>query len=446
MNQNNTARQCHGISNCIFVSFLMFIVLNPGVVEAAVGSGWSSKHGEPECGGIVNGRLQEPCGKVEAIPEGEAVGTCPTGSFFDIGTWSCFSCPDGYNRTGFHVAKEKACSKDIRDDYSGATPTGNPMCTAASKFDSATGGFDLRKGGECWKCPADHGRTVHAVDSWRACKKGLNKSKSATFKGKACADGSILDPRNGGECWSCPEGYRRTTRSITDNTRACVKTEDLIPADKAASLSCPAGQIFDFIDGGTCWSCPAGFKRSWHGIKSDKACKTKHLKWAPPKISMPGLFGFDGAEEIAIEIIRDDPEQIDEVIEKLAQEANGDPEKWKEEQWEKLKTQPWNSAVLAAAVLERALEAAKKPTSKRSKVEKDLVKSVSAGIQAHRLFLAKQAKQASIMPLRPVKKRSKFRIKVVCKPYGVVSLRHPITTTWYRPHWARVARVSWRAG
>ena len=35
---------------------------------------------------------------------------------------------------------------------------------------------------------------------------------------------------------------------------------------------CPDGQFLDLIDGGTCWSCPEGYKRTLYGITGKKAC------------------------------------------------------------------------------------------------------------------------------------------------------------------------------
>jgi hypothetical protein len=35
---------------------------------------------------------------------------------------------------------------------------------------------------------------------------------------------------------------------------------------------CPEGQFFDFIDGGSCWSCPGGFSRTVYPVDGDQAC------------------------------------------------------------------------------------------------------------------------------------------------------------------------------
>lgn len=41
-----------------------------------------------------NGNLREPCGDEKTEFEAKAVGKCPKVSFFDIGNWSCWSCPE----------------------------------------------------------------------------------------------------------------------------------------------------------------------------------------------------------------------------------------------------------------------------------------------------------------------------------------------------------------
>lgn len=52
--------------------------------------GYAGK-GVTTCGGLVNGKLQKPCGFGPAIFEADAVGKCPSGTFFDVGKWSCWS-------------------------------------------------------------------------------------------------------------------------------------------------------------------------------------------------------------------------------------------------------------------------------------------------------------------------------------------------------------------
>ncbi len=83
--------------------------------------------GHAICGGLDlrTGKVLDPCGFEKAKYTGKAVGKCPQGSFFDIGTWACFTCPRGYNRTGFAVDTPQACSKQVRAEYKYAKRLGS---------------------------------------------------------------------------------------------------------------------------------------------------------------------------------------------------------------------------------------------------------------------------------------------------------------------------------
>ena len=55
----------------------------------------------------------------------------------------------------------------------------------------------------------------------------------ATFHNKTtCGNGSFFDPRNGGECWSCPGGFGRSAEPVTHD-RACQKAILVGPFSKA---------------------------------------------------------------------------------------------------------------------------------------------------------------------------------------------------------------------
>lgn len=104
------------------------------------------------------------------------------------------------------------------------------------------------------------------------------KLGSPNTKVMGCPDGSFWDPRNGGECWSCGEGKR--TANPVDSARACLVTPktSFAPAKRleANKNTCGAGSFLD-IGKGTCWSCPAGTKRTAYAVDSDKAC-SKRIK------------------------------------------------------------------------------------------------------------------------------------------------------------------------
>ena len=93
----------------------------------------------------------------------------------------------------------------------------------------------------------------------------------ASFAGKAKNLGcpgkqNYFSTIRGGSCWSCPSGYKRTHRKM-DHAKACVKRKSLTGPWKTASFKggawgCPAGQFhMGSPVGGKCMSCPKGYKR-----------------------------------------------------------------------------------------------------------------------------------------------------------------------------------------
>jgi neutral ceramidase len=191
---------------------------------------------------------------------------CPDGQFWDISTGSCWSCPEGYNRTIFAIDGATACEKPAQSVFSSATEHGRAGCGPGQFFDIFTGA--------CWSCPDGYNRTIFPVDGGAACEKPPQTVNArATEHGQAgCGPGQFFDIFTGA-CWSCPEGYNRTIFPV-DGGAACEK-----PAysDYAAALStrgsgffgtdCPGGYVFDFILG-RCYRCPDGYAklifRSWN--------------------------------------------------------------------------------------------------------------------------------------------------------------------------------------
>ncbi|WP_430475701.1 ricin-type beta-trefoil lectin domain protein [Thalassospira lucentensis] len=369
----------------LLLALLMMIVMDR---PAHASSQWKNLQGTPECGGVdKRGKLQEPCGRVSAKFESKAVGKCPDGSFFDLGTWSCYACPDGYNRNAKSISGDKACDRPMKStQHVTATFLGKKECPAGSFLDK-------RNGGECWSCPKGYGRTAASVDKWNACGMVLKKAVSATFEGRACPQDSFTDPRNGGECWSCPEGFNRTATAVTGN-KACVKTIDFMPATKITALTCPAGQAFDFIDGGTCWSCPETYVRTSFSVKGPKACKATEMKWSSPKRNMPGLFGLSPAvEELTLELVRDRTE-IDEIIAETVHELDDTTvEELSYVEWLLIENEPWRSEALASVIAQRLMKAAATAPGKRTALEKRLLDDVGVQIQWNRQFIASQLRQ-----------------------------------------------------
>lgn len=103
-------------------------------------------------------------------------------------------------------------------------------------------------------------------------------SKRARSHGKAknvgCPSGSFFDIRNGGECWSCG-GKVRTIHAVT-SASACGGHIFDGGGTRARFVrtvwGCGAGQFFDLVDGGSCWSCSGGHIRGLGHVKSAGAC------------------------------------------------------------------------------------------------------------------------------------------------------------------------------
>jgi hypothetical protein len=115
-----------------------------------------------------------PRGKVAACPRGtfpdisRKIGRvecwkCPKGSegqFWDR-NGTCYSCPDGFERTVFPITpitSPQACS---RPAYVSAARSPDAGCPEGTFLDIGRG--------DCWSCPDRWYRTVNPVDSKKAC-------------------------------------------------------------------------------------------------------------------------------------------------------------------------------------------------------------------------------------------------------------------------------------
>ncbi|CAM3470923.1 tectonin domain-containing protein [Thalassospira profundimaris] len=321
------------------------------------------------------------CGFASATKTGKAVGECPRGSFFDIGTWSCFSCPSGYNRTGFAVDTPKACSKQVSAEYKRATRVGAHKSCPRGSFK------DLRNGGECWSCPAGFGRTLSAVNEWDACGKIFESARRAEFIDRVCPEGSFPDLN--GSCYTCPDGYRRTAAAVSAHN-ACFRNESLVAAEKITALTCKAGEHFDFVDGGTCWSCPDGSVRSVHSVKTNKACEYTNMRWESAKRTPNGLFGLPGAHEIVAQVITERT-RIEATIEKFITDSkmnNNDAEEYRVGVWKQIKNEPEASLELKGAVYNYLYDVIKRGA--KTKPEQDMVNYLATYVQDSRKLTASE--------------------------------------------------------
>lgn len=144
-------------------------------------------------------------------------------AFKDIGDGECYACPIGYERTILYpVTSNQACVESGFEQISQATMVGSSSCALA--FPGSF--FDPRNGGECWSCPAGYNRTWSAVTADDACSQSIfGPVARATLHGPggmACPSGAFFDPINGGECWSCPSGYHRSLAPVTAEN-ACAR-------------------------------------------------------------------------------------------------------------------------------------------------------------------------------------------------------------------------------
>ncbi len=222
----------------------------------------------PKCGGLN----EKVCTTAAAAFEKTA---CPKGSFFDPRKGGeCWDCPSGTHRTIFPVNEGKACERRASSDFHKAKYLGK------TKTPKPSGAFyDPRKGGEWWKCPSNRPRrTAYAVTDKRACatKKILGEKLSrAEFKGKVNnprPNGAFADPRNGGEYWTC-EGSNRTVFPVNSG-KACEKITKAawMKAEYKGKFGCTKGSFFDPRNGGECWSCPSAYFRNANPVTHKAAC------------------------------------------------------------------------------------------------------------------------------------------------------------------------------
>ncbi len=421
------------------------IAPNPELIQLQVGKAQAPATSGPICGGIVNNKAQAPCGAKTAKLESKALGTCPNGTFFDIGLWQCWQCPAGFGRSGAAVDTERACSKpdaNVKGQFGPATlkskacpagsvwdPIRNGECWScppgfertglrvddpraachkpasenlfkATRYSRATGliGTDCPQGqfwdgidGFCYACPGGH-RTTYAINRNDSCATTIAEAwDKATVRGAGtCQQGETFDLHGGGECWRCPEAWDRTVFPVF-GSQACEKGGgfQFAKAKYVSALTCPSNQIFDFIDGGTCWSCPPGYKRGVDSVKSPRACLAGTMDWYTAPYPEPGVFGMPGGEAVALELLRD-RKLLEAAFEQVANGMNKPVAEVRKKGWAEIAANPAKSDVLAAAVLARviAVVQGREPSTPATQA---LAASLAKHVQAYRTYMAKNA-------------------------------------------------------
>jgi hypothetical protein len=207
-------------------------------------------------------------------------------------TAAIFGLAESIEKAGWIPKGSAPVVRDALAGNYGGLKIGKAKAKYEGKFDlSCPKGsyFDPRNGGECWSCPAKNKRTVFPVNGGKACEIPLHedfakagKKRKNSKVGQGCPKNQFWDVKGGngllGACYACPGGFHRTAFAV-DNKKACAKT--MAPKFSKASYRdkalCPKGAFFDPIQGGTCWSCPSGHVRSASSVKSGSACLS--LSW-----------------------------------------------------------------------------------------------------------------------------------------------------------------------
>ncbi len=372
------------------------------------------------CGGInPNGTLQEPCRQTPAKFEAEGAGGCPAGAFAGLG--SCWSCPAGFTRNIDHkVDSDRACAArddSVQGQFYEAKFIG-PVCPAGS--------FRDNQRNECWACPAGFEKVAgtgtladNACAEAGVPRNQARRVQAVFVQPDTCPSNAFRDPRNGGECWACPDAAQRTAFPVTGN-QAC-RTPGGLRFAKAVMgeiRQCAPGQIHDRADSsnqnvaariraqfggnvpvgigrgtaGTCWSCPVETKRTALPIWGDRACSAQGIDIVPATYVHPGIFGLDGGQEVALALIRERT-LIESIARYIATENRQPPEVGVRAVWSDIASVPQSTTVLQTAMLSRIQAAAAEP-QKATADELRLAASFAAAIRSYRIYMAQTALDA----------------------------------------------------
>lgn len=361
------------------------------------------------CGGVdQSGKLTAPCRPQPARSVGKPLSSCRAGSFADIGanTYGCWSCPSGFNRDIAAVDTEQACSKPVVSakpiftDYKAASRLASVRLCPHGSF------FDPRNGGECWTCPANFGRNMKAVTDDGSCSR-LNvdigkgqviEYKNAVFTGAACGEkDGFWDPIDGGSCWSCPSGYERTIFPAVTSPQACGRRMvDFKPATKVSGFGCKVHgnrAFWDPIQGGSCWVCPDNTQRGIAPVNGAEACLPNTFQWEAAEFFNPGLFGLGGADEVVVKVIRQ-RRSVEAAAVRLGAKSGISAEEAKKQVWEEIREDPASNIPLAIAVLEHILDLALDRGAPAGSPEATLIANFEKYIRDRRIHAAQEAVNA----------------------------------------------------
>jgi hypothetical protein len=211
-----------------------------------------------------------------------------------------------------------------------------------------------------------------------------------------CVAPAFADPRNGGECWTCPASFTRGTSPV-DAEDACLgpsaQRSFATLVKGCATYKAPPGYGTPFRDspnGSECWVCPLPLQRSWSAITSLTkgnlaACfgKAKELLvWQLGQYPEAGAYRFmPGLLSIALS----DPKAVDAFLE---DRAGGDTAK-KRALWSAMIADPSGSAELKALLFASLLRVAKDDSS--NAVAREALSEFESYIRARRSYVADEA-------------------------------------------------------
>jgi hypothetical protein len=127
-------------------------------------------------------------------------------------------------------------------------------------------------------------------------------------------------------------------------------------------------------------------------VWSPTACKGPEIKWVSAPYVQRGLFGLDGGEEVALELIREGT-LINAIADGLAPALKLKPADARRRVWLEIAQTPEKSAVLQAAVFSRLQAAAQSPDA-YSEAARRLLASTVRAMQDFKIFLAQEALDA----------------------------------------------------
>jgi hypothetical protein len=141
--------------------------------------------------------------------------------------------------------------------------------------------FDPRKGGQCWTCQGA-ARTAHRVTGKRACLIRARTRTAPAIQGRKaklawqCKGSWFWDAWRGGNCWRCPNGFKRAVSHIRSK-KACTRQvrRRFRRAQFISNIGCDRGEFFDPRKGGQCWRCPRGYQRTARPVTAGRACRRR---------------------------------------------------------------------------------------------------------------------------------------------------------------------------